>query len=216
MAGHYDTLALFPLKVREQYRTRGGRPHLVICPICKTVFRRDRGLKYGCSPACSLQARFWQSVEKTETCWLWHGEMGPGGYGRLTDSATRKRYMAHRYSYELHVGPVPEGLCLDHLCRVRSCVRPDHLEAVTMRENTMRGDTPARRNHEKTACIHGHPYDETNTSFGLKGRRHCRQCRKRIDHARWVQSQQRKKALTDGDSPTTTDSSAETGSGPAG
>lgn len=194
MPGHHGTLALFPLEDRK-YKTR--QPKWRICPICKTVYK-GIGRKYGCSPACALQVRFWRCVDKTETCWLWQGEMGPGGYGRILDSSTRKHYMAHRYSYELHVGPVPEELCLDHLCRVRNCVRPDHLEAVTMRENVMRGETPARRNYEKTACIHGHPYDETNTSFGTNGRRYCRQCRKRIDHDRWARSQQRKKALAYG------------------
>jgi len=71
------------------------------------------------------------------SCWLWQGIINEAGYGKLKVS---KRWVkAHRYSYELFVGDIPEGLTLDHLCRNRSCVNPGHLEPVTLRENVLRG-----------------------------------------------------------------------------
>lgn len=79
---------------------------------------------------------------------------------------------AHRVAYEEIMGPVPEGLELDHLCRTRSCVNPSHLEPVTHRENMNRGDVATRR---KTHCPKGHPYDEENTGI-YNGYRNCRAC----------------------------------------
>lgn len=80
----------------------------------------------------------WQLyVDKTESCWNWTGALTTAGYGSLTKNY--QRMYAHRWSYEQHVGPIPEGLALDHLCRNRSCVNPDHLEPVTIGENVRRG-----------------------------------------------------------------------------
>jgi hypothetical protein len=79
-------------------------------------------------------ANFWAKVDKTETCWLWTGAM-LNGYGKFWAGKT---VFAHRWSYERFIGPIPKGLHLDHLCRVPACVRPDHLEAVTNRENVLR------------------------------------------------------------------------------
>jgi hypothetical protein len=103
---------------------------------------------------------------------------GPGekyGYIRV-DGKTVK---ATRYGYAALVGPIPEGLQLDHLCRVRRCVRPDHLELVTSRENSLRGIGPAAINARKTHCSKGHPYDAENTAiYEGDGKRHryCKQC----------------------------------------
>lgn len=72
------------------------------------------------------------------TSWLWTGELNRNDYGRL--SVMGERLMAHRLSYERHVGPIPEGLILDHTCRVRSCINPAHLEPVTVQVNTLRGE----------------------------------------------------------------------------
>jgi len=74
------------------------------------------------------------------------------------------------------VGPIPAGLQLDHLCRNRACVRPDHLEPVRSRENTLRGFGPSAINARKTVCAHGHPFDEANTGRSPNGRRFCREC----------------------------------------
>lgn len=117
--------------------------------------------------------RFWSWVEKTETCWLWKGALNHG-YGSFSIGARQRK--AHRFSYELAHGAVPEGLTLDHLCRNRPCVRPDHLEAVTDRENILRGESFAASNSRKTHCKRGHPFTSENTYRDRKNRRVCRAC----------------------------------------
>lgn len=111
-------------------------------------------------------------VDPETGCWLWTGARDHSGYGQFAwTSDLIKR--AHRAAYELLIGPIPEGLPLDHLCRVRLCVNPEHLEPVTVAENTRRG-LPAT----KTECVNGHPYDEGNTYLrkGRDGSRDCRAC----------------------------------------
>ena len=88
-----------------------------------------------------------------------------------------KHFLAHRMIYELLVGPIPDGLEIDHLCRNRGCVNPGHMEPVTHRENLMRGDTVAAANPAKTHCIRGHPYDDENT-YRYGSHRYCRACNK--------------------------------------
>jgi hypothetical protein len=102
-------------------------------------------------------------------CWLWTGA-GSGRYGQLMRNSVN--LYAHRYTYELLVGPIPPGLQIDHLCRVTSCVNPAHLEAVTPLENTRR----SRGNVSKTHCPQGHPYSGDNLGR-WRGRRYCRTCR---------------------------------------
>lgn len=97
---------------------------------------------------------FWAKVEKTDTCWLWKASVSVWGYGQCSFDGKTKR--AHRVSYELAKGPIPKGLQIDHTCRVRNCVNPDHLEAVTARENVLRGISPAAVNATKTKCLRGH------------------------------------------------------------
>jgi len=121
-----------------------------------------------------LIERFMKRVEiQPDGCWMWTGAT-TRGYGQFSVAHTAGRRVAHRWSYEYHVGPIPEGLTIDHLCRNPSCVNPEHLEAVTIHENLMRGDTPAARNAAKTTCPRGHPH-ERQSEQGL--RRYCRQCR---------------------------------------
>ena len=108
------------------------------------------------------EARFWKYTKKTYSCWLWTGTLGPGGYGRLRHSELRKSVAAHRFAYELLVGPIPEGLQIDHLCRVHGCVNPAHLEPVTGKENQHRGFSFAGINHRKTHCPRNHPLSGEN------------------------------------------------------
>jgi hypothetical protein len=120
--------------------------------------------------------RFWEKVDKTEGCWLWTGAKIPDGYGSFRlDSQTHE--LAHRFAYRTTVGVVPPGLQLDHLCRNRACVNPEHLEPVTHRENGARGNV-GRRNRDKTHCKHGHEFTSENTGR-CGGKRYCRVCRRR-------------------------------------
>jgi hypothetical protein len=118
--------------------------------------------------------RFWERVDAEGDCWIWTGRINADGYGQFDDSGTRS---AHRWAYEYLVGEVPDGLQLDHLCRVRDCVNPDHLEPVTPAENSRRGVAGAL-NRVKTACPQGHPYDDANTAI-RRGKRNCRECGRR-------------------------------------
>jgi hypothetical protein len=109
-------------------------------------------------------------------CWIWLGTIsGKAGYGRFNWNG--RESTAHTFAYEYYRGPVPPGKELDHLCRVRSCANPHHLEAVTHRENILRGESPMACNAKKTQCPAGHPYDEANTYRKPgSGYRECRIC----------------------------------------
>lgn len=118
------------------------------------------------------------SPEPITGCWLWSGALANGGYGAfLGPEGTVK---AHRWFYEQSKGPVPDGLELDHQCRVRCCVNPDHLEPVTRQVNTLRGIGPAAVNAIKTHCPKGHPLSGDNLYIRKDvGSRGCRKCRTR-------------------------------------
>lgn len=120
--------------------------------------------------------RFWGKVDASGDCWTWTASQAGGGYGWFA-SAKGRSTPAHRWSYEHLVGPVPDGLDLDHLCRNRACVRPDHLEPVTRRTNLLRGNTLPAKNAGKTHCSKGHEFIEENTYVDRLGKRHCRACR---------------------------------------
>ena len=114
---------------------------------------------------------FWSKVEFTNSCWLWQAAVNDEGYGRFGPSE-----YAHRWAYEFCVGPLPDGLQIDHLCRVRNCVNPDHLEPVTGRTNILRGISFSAVHARKTHCPQGHPYDEANTYTSPTAKRRSRQC----------------------------------------
>ncbi len=153
-----------------------------------------------------MNRRFWSKVKRTENgCWEWtgarlkpkKGRVNPPpssfGYG-LFGSESGKTVLAHRWLYEkLHgpIEPLPNGKArpLDHVaCDNPPCVRPDHLEPKTRRENTLRGVGPSAVNAVKTHCPKGHPYDDANTWIDKTGRRHCRTC-KAASYDKWYRQQ---------------------------
>lgn len=130
--------------------------------------------------ASPMVERFWPKVNKTKTCWLWTGSKNNKGYGQIARGApaprNKKMVYAHRVSYEMVNGPIPEGLSLDHLCRMPSCVNPAHLEAVTHKENTLRGVGFAAVNARKTHCPKGHPLSGENLCVPRMPWRICKEC----------------------------------------
>lgn len=134
--------------------------------------------------------RFWSKVDKTAgngpdgDCWLWKDVPAGNGYGYLGVGGRRgRKIQAHQIAYEIAHGPIPVGLQPDHKCRIRRCVNPFHLEAVTGRENTLRGNAPSAIHARATQCPHGHLYDAKNTIRRKNGRRECRACKSRLDAA---------------------------------
>lgn len=139
--------------------------------------RRKSGALFPMSPMA--EARFLAKVVKMPVgCWVWTAVKNKAGYGMFKYDKLRS---AHRVSYMHFVGPIPEGMVIDHLCRNRSCVNPEHLEAVTATTNWERGFGPALINREKTHCKHGHEFTPENTIPNSSGGRQCRTCsQKRI------------------------------------
>ncbi len=123
-----------------------------------------------------LLQRFARKVRfaAAHNCWEWQAATSSSGYGNIRHCGRTAR--AHRVAYELFVGPIPEGLVLDHLCRNPSCVNPAHLEAVPQLENVMRGEGFGARNARKTHCDKGHSLDRARVDD--RGRRHCRECQR--------------------------------------
>ena len=119
--------------------------------------------------------RFWSKVDKTNSCWLWTASTRRG-YGQFV--INNKPAPAHRFAYEQLVGDIPKGLQIDHLCRVRNCVNPEHLEPVTCRENILRGEGICAEAARKTHCPHNHPYSGYNLHIDAEGFRHCKECHK--------------------------------------
>ena len=133
--------------------------------------QESRGTPWG----LSTEQRFWLHVQKTPTCWLWTAQITSAGYGHFTGDDQRT-VRAHRYAYELIVGPIANGLTLDHLCRNHACVNPGHLAPVSNSENILRGVSFSAVNARKTACIRGHTFNSENTKVRIGGGRRCREC----------------------------------------
>lgn len=135
-----------------------------------------------------VEERFWSKVDvkwladgrpDDSACRVWVGSKYGNGYGKISvGGRSGVTALAHRLAYELEVGPVPAGLDLDHLCRVRSCVNPGRLEPVTRRENLLRGHTLPAAHAVLDSCKHGHRLDEEN-AYLWRGARYCRACRAR-------------------------------------
>lgn len=148
----------------------------------------------------SLEEAFWKRVERRDEneCWPWQGALTSGGYGQMGHGrrGEDKKYVAHRLAYELLVGPIPDGLVIDHLCRNRACVNPTHMEPVTSGENVLRGVGWGGTHSRKAHCPLGHPLEGDNLSqYHLwMGQRKCLTChanrerkrRKRLKEAQWT------------------------------
>lgn len=127
----------------------------------------------------AIQSRIKDRITVRDTgysspCWISDRAKHTNGYTKT--GVDGRTWLTHRLSYTAFVAPIPDGLQLDHLCRMRACCNPDHLEPVTCRENLLRGETRTAAEAAATACIHGHPFDEDNTRITVKGKRACRAC----------------------------------------
>lgn len=125
-----------------------------------------------------------RQVHDTGQCWIWLGAISGHGYGKFS----RDHLAVHRLSYEFHKGPIPTDHTLDHLCRVRSCVNPNHLEAVTRGENVLRGNGITAENARKTHCKRGHPFAGENLAVRADGERRCRECARITERERYARA----------------------------
>lgn len=132
--------------------------------------------------------RFWSKVRKTKSCWIWNGARTTTGYG--TCSFNNRTQRSHRISYLITKGAISNGLVLDHICRNRICVNPNHLRAITNRENILLGNSPMAKFSRRTKCCRGHilkgkniiPYKLNGKSYG----RRCVKCMKMFNRNRYL------------------------------
>lgn len=121
-----------------------------------------------------FQDRFWSKVNVSGPCWEWTASTKGNGYGQVKHVSQASPMFTHRVAYEMLVGEIPKGLTLDHLCRNRICVNPDHLEVVTGKVNSLRSESPPAKNARKTHCSAGHELSPDNL-VADRGRR-CKIC----------------------------------------
>lgn len=179
-----DATCSFPECKRQRYSNMGW------CRVHHDRWRKCGDPAGGAKMQRVIAERFWAKVEKGAdppacrpdlgSCWVYCGTINNQGYGTFyVDTETGKKY-AHRFSYALENGPIPDGLELDHLCRRTACVRPTHLEAVAHVVNANRGisrEVNQARFSARTHCKYGHMLDETNTRLRQTKRGICRTCR---------------------------------------
>lgn len=164
---------------------RGCASTITALGLCNRHYRRWRRSGYLHPP--SVEERFFAHVTEDATgCWMFDS-LTTRGYGQFQHDRTH--VAAHRWAYQLLVGEIPDGLTLDHLCRVRACVNPWHLEPVPHRTNILRGEGPAAINARRTQCVNGHPFTSENTYLTPDGRRQCRTCIRRRGQARLARLQ---------------------------
>lgn len=146
-----------------------GHSQPLTCPTCQQPITPEQRLhlpnKFGDSIA--------DKIDATGDCWQWTGRLSSEGYGSAFVEDGKQR-AAHRVIWETLVGPIENNLELDHLCRNRACVNPDHLEPVTHTENVRRG--AGNQNARKTHCHRGHPFSGDNLRINRKGNRVCKAC----------------------------------------
>lgn len=153
-----------------------------MCPqgsLTRRLMCADGGTAFvlcGVEMNASDRKRAASKVVVVGSCWIWGGSVGSNGYGNFWVGGTAKS--AHRVFYEWASGPIPEGLQIDHLCKNKLCVKPEHLEAVTPRENCMRSEGMGAINARKPGCSCGRPYDRT-TKLGARWCSVCRAARVR-------------------------------------
>ncbi len=134
----------------------------------------------------TVAERFWKKVRlpvSPDGCLEWIGARQPSGYGHM--NVAGKFVKAHRLAHELLVGPIPSGMVVDHLCRNRACVNPNHLEPVTQRTNVHRGDSAMAKKVRQTHCHQGHELAGENLRVDSYGR-HCRACALKRDRDRYA------------------------------
>lgn len=168
------------LRCTEPHRAQG---------YCKLHYNRMRRAGViDALPKLSREEKIWARVDKSgpEGCWIWTGALDKHGYGEFSENRRRRR--AHRVVYELVRGEIPPGLVMDHLCRVKSCVNPEHLDPVTHTENVRRGLISYNL---RTKCRNG-LHDITNPGniyVNTDGKRSCRIC---INHNARMKYRKRK------------------------
>jgi hypothetical protein len=171
--------------------------------LCPKHWERQAAGKDPAAPSwhdLTDEERFWPKVDKNGPiprerpdlgpCWVWIAGKTGSGYGAFGIGHTEID-LAHRWCYRLLVGPIPDGLEIDHLCRNRACVRPDHLEPVPHRTNILRSPiTPATINAGKAYCDHDHEFTPENTRIKKDGTRECKECRREITRRYRARQQQ--------------------------
>jgi hypothetical protein len=169
-----------------------------LCPKHYARLKRngDPTIKRKCGrKKTPASARFFSFVNVIRGgCWEWAGFVDKDGYGHFMKE-TGLHVGAHRFSYELFVGDIPEDMQIDHLCRNRKCINPTHLEVVTLKENVLRGHGITATNLRKTRCVNGHEFSELNTMYARGGeKRVCAECSRR----RCLEYQKRKREVNYG------------------
>lgn len=161
---------------RAKHRGLCGKHYRIL------LLQGDRLVERAGTPA---EERFWSKVNKSGPmplhgdvpgpCWQWTAGKIPNGYGSF-HVARMRRTPSHRYAWEVLRGLIPDKLTIDHLCRNKLCVNPDHMEVVTRGENTLRAVDIGASNRNKTHCIKGHEFNSENTRITPAGGRRCRTC----------------------------------------
>jgi hypothetical protein len=168
--------------------------------MCKMHYRRvlAGSMRQGPSLQASTEVRFWRHVDKrgADECWPWLSTKSDDGYGKFRAVAGQPKVMAHRYAYELLVGPIPEGLQIDHVrargCIRKDCVNPAHLEPVTALVNNHRSDNLTAVNAAKQTCPRGHAYDRRYVRKDGRRERVCSTCQLEAQRRHYARARARR------------------------